>query len=282
MRCYQPRLADSSASTVYGGFGVSRDSDICVAGTQTTVLPAAESSRLAEYLPRPQRSAVFEGRTQADKKRPLADASPGLMLVENELEIALCLEEGAILEEALMVNREVSVDIPTGRINDLPPLPKPQAEVSRSPFRKAFEFSQMVKLDGLIDVGCFEFVDMKGIILRGRKMVDSKWVHSYKSDEFGNFVKSSDEITNDCVRVSTQVQHVDYHETISSIPASSPMKIIAVASNELGLLVFHLDLSQAVRTGTPLKRIYIYICVSLRGVVSFRVGSLNFSSVSTD
>ena len=43
----------------------------------------------------------------------------------------------------------------------------------------------------------------------------------------------------------TQISNVDYHETTSPTPASAPVKIIAVDANELGLPVFHLDVSQA-------------------------------------
>ena len=67
----------------------------------------------------------------------------------------------------------------------------------------------------------------------------------------------------------TQVQDVDYHETTSPTHVSAPVKIIAVAANELGLPVFHLDVSQAF-VQAPLEE--RYTCVSLRGVVSSRVG----------
>ena len=43
----------------------------------------------------------------------------------------------------------------------------------------------------------------------------------------------------------TQMPNVDYHETTSPTPALAPVKIIAVAANELDLPVFHLDVSQA-------------------------------------
>ena len=43
----------------------------------------------------------------------------------------------------------------------------------------------------------------------------------------------------------TQVPNVDNHETTSPTPASASVKIRGVATNELGLPVFHLDVSQA-------------------------------------
>lgn len=41
------------------------------------------------------------------------------------------------------------------------------------------------------------------------------------------------------------MQDVDYHETTSPMPASAPVKTVAVVANELGLVVFHSDASQA-------------------------------------
>lgn len=116
-------------------------------------------------------------RTRSDERRRLAYASLGPMFVVDELDIVPFAEE-VTLEEALMVDRE-----------DLPPLPKMQAEVSRSPFREMFEYFQVVELNGLTNVVCFEFVDMKDI-LHGRKIVDAKWIYSCKIDEFGSFGKA--------------------------------------------------------------------------------------------
>ena len=73
---------------------------------QATVTPAAESRRLAEYIPGPQRPKTFGGRTRGEERRRLAVSPLGLMSVEDELKIALCVEEEAILEDAFMVDRE--------------------------------------------------------------------------------------------------------------------------------------------------------------------------------
>ena len=43
----------------------------------------------------------------------------------------------------------------------------------------------------------------------------------------------------------TQVLNVDYHGVTSPTPASTPVKMVAVAANKLSLEVFHLDVSQA-------------------------------------
>ena len=104
------------------------------------------------------------------------------MFVE-ELKIAQCVEEEAILEDAFKVDREASVEMPSGKVKDLPPPPTPQAEVERSPFRKAFEYSQKVKFNGLLGVGYFKVIDMKAVP-HERKIIGSRWVHSDKSDEF--------------------------------------------------------------------------------------------------
>ena len=111
------------------------------------------------------------------------------MSVEDELNIALCVEEEAILEDAFMVDREASVEMPSGKVKDLPPPPTTQAEIERSPFRKAFEYLQKVELNGLLGVGCFKVIGIKAVP-GGRHIVGSRWVHSYKSDELGNYVKT--------------------------------------------------------------------------------------------
>ena len=41
----------------------------------------------------------------------------------------------------MKVDIGASVEMPTGKIQDLPPPPTTQEEVRRSPFRKAFELS---------------------------------------------------------------------------------------------------------------------------------------------
>ena len=101
------------------------------------------------------------------------------MSLEDELEIAQAVEEEAMLEEAYVADAGVSIEMPTGKIQDLPPPPTTQAELLRSPFRKAFELSQRV--EGLLDVGCFAPVDREKIP-KGRKIVASKWMHTYKGD----------------------------------------------------------------------------------------------------
>ena len=157
-------LANSSASSaVNGSSGLSSGSNMDAAGVQPAVLPAAESRRLAEYIPGPQRPTILAGHTRGDERRRQAKAPLGLVSIEDELEIALCAEEEAIPEEALLVDRDASVEMPSGKVKDLPLPPTTQAEVLRSPYRKAFEHSQTIELNGLMDVGCFEFVDKKDI-----------------------------------------------------------------------------------------------------------------------
>ena len=80
-------------------------------------------------------------------------------MLKDELEIAQAVEEEAMLEEAYMANAGVSIEMPTGKIQDLPPPPTTQAELLRSPFRNAFELSQRVEIEGLLDVTCFAPVD---------------------------------------------------------------------------------------------------------------------------
>ncbi|CAM9763723.1 unnamed protein product, partial [Ascophyllum nodosum] len=88
----------------------------------------------------------------------------------------------------------------------------------------------------------------------GRKIVGSRWVHSYKSDELGNYVKTK---SRRVAKEFTQMPNVDYHETTSPTPASAPVKTIVVAAHELSLPVFHLDVSQAfVQTSLEEENLY--------------------------
>ena len=100
------------------------------------VLPAAESRRLAQYIPGSQHPKYFEGRTRGEERYRLAVAPLGLTSVEDELKIALCFEEEAILEDAFMVDRESLVEVPSGKVKDLPPPPTTKADVRSHPSRK--------------------------------------------------------------------------------------------------------------------------------------------------
>ena len=75
--------------------------------------------------------------------------------MEDELDIALHVEDEITLEKALQMAIEASVEMPTGKRQDLPPPPTTQEEVRRSPIYKAFEHSQKVELNEPLDVGCF-------------------------------------------------------------------------------------------------------------------------------
>ena len=106
------------------------------------------------------------------------------MSSEGELEIALAVKKEVVLEEAYMVDAGVSIEMPTGTIPDLPPPPTPQAELLRPPFRKAFELSQRVEINGFLAVRCFAPVDGEKVP-RGRNIVASNRVHTTKGDEQG-------------------------------------------------------------------------------------------------
>ena len=122
-----------------------------------------------------------------------------------------------------MVDRETLVEVPSGKIKDLPPPPTTQDEVERSLFKKVFEYSQKVELNGLSGVGCFKEITMKAVPLV-RNILGSRWVHSYKSDELGNYVKTKSRMV---AKGFTQMLNVDYHDTTSPTPASAPVKIRA-------------------------------------------------------
>ena len=118
-------------------------------------------------------------------------------------------------------------------------------------------------------------IDVKAVP-HGRKLVGTRWVHSYKSDELGYYVKTKSRIV---AKGFTQMTNVDYHETTSPTPASAPVKIIAVAANKLGLPVLHLDVSQAL-AGRPLRRNFIcaFPPVAMNSLVKL-LGSSNASAI---
>ena len=131
--------------------------------------------------------------------------------------------------------------MPSGKVTDLSPPPTTQAVVESSHFRKSFKYSQKVELNGLPGVICFKVIDMKAVPRRGKNIVGSCWVHNYRSDNLGNYVKTQSRVV---ATGFTQMPNVDYHEITNPTPTSASVEIIAVATNELGLpLFFHLDAS---------------------------------------
>ena len=102
---------------------------------------------------------------------------------------------------------------------------------------------------------------------RGRKVVGSRWVHTYKDDGHGDCLKTK---SRGVAKGFTQVQDVDYHETTSPTPTSAPVKMIATIANEKGLSVFHLGVSQALVQAPLEEEIFMRLlpgCGELSGKV---------------
>ena len=100
---------------------------------------------------------------------------------------------------------------------------------------------------------------------KGWKDVGSRWVHTYKGDGHGNRLKTKSRVV---AKGFTQVQDVDQHETTSPMPASAPVKMIAVIANEKGLPVFYLEVSQAFVQAPLEEEIYMRLppgCGELSG-----------------
>ena len=98
---------------------------------QFAALCAREAKRLAEHIPGPLRATIFKGSTRAKKRRSKNTAQTSPISEEDELDIALHVEEENTLEQALQVDIEASVEIPTGKMQDLPPPPTAQEELRR-------------------------------------------------------------------------------------------------------------------------------------------------------
>ena len=179
-----------------------------------------------------------------------------------------------MLEEAYMADAGVSIELPTGNIPDLPSPPTTQAELLRPPFRKAFELSQRVEIKGLLDVRYSRPVGGEKVP-KGRKIVASKLVHTYKGDEQEYCVKTRSRLG---AKGFSQMAGVDYNETTSPTPAEAPVKMIVAVANQKGLPVYHLNVSQAF-VQAPSKE--VIFCVFPRVVVDYREKMCGFKSAST-
>ena len=70
-----------------------------------------------------------------------------------------------------------------------------------------------------------------------------------------------------------QMPNVNYHEKISPTPASAPVKNKAVATNDLGLPVFHLDVSRVFVQAHLEEEIYMRL-PPRRGKISSKIARL--------
>jgi len=85
-------------------------------------LRAGEARRPAEHILGPPR-LNYGGRTRGDERRLRTNSQYGLVSLGDELKLALIGEENATLEEAFAVDAGVSVEMTTGKIQDLPLIP---------------------------------------------------------------------------------------------------------------------------------------------------------------
>ena len=89
------------------------------------------------------------------------------------------------------------------------------------------ELSQRVEIKGLLDIGCFAPVDGEKVP-KGRKIVASNRVHTYKGDDQGYCVKTKSPVV---AKGFSKVAGGDYNETTSPTPAVAPVKMIAAVAN---------------------------------------------------
>ena len=80
---------------------------------QFAALRAGKAKRLAEHIPGPLRATTFKGCTRDEERRLKNTAQTCLVFVEDELNTALHVEEENTLEQALQVDIEASVEMPT-------------------------------------------------------------------------------------------------------------------------------------------------------------------------
>ena len=119
-----------------------------------------------------------------------------------------------------------------------------------------FEHSQKIEINGLLEVGYFEVIDEKDVP-KGRNVVGSRWMHTYKGDGHGNCLKTKSRVV---AKGFTEVRDVDDHETTSPTPASAPMKMIAAIANEKEVCPFFTLTCLGRSCRRPLRR--KFICAS--------------------
>lgn len=174
--------------------------------------------------------------------------------------------------------------MPAEIIQSLPPPFVTLTKRQLSPYRKAFQHSPRVEIDGLLTVECFKPVD-EGSIPKERKIENSKWVYSCKVGEQGIYMRPNSRLVDTRF---IQVQDMGYHartsptthlertsltppsredisdtpitrghfrhphlERTSPTPPSAALKMLAFIVNELDLSVFHLDVSQSFVQAPP-------------------------------
>ena len=81
---------------------------------QFAALRAGRVKRLAEHIPGPQRTTIFDGRMHVKERRLTATVQTGLVSVEEALDIVLYINEETLLDQALQVDIEASYEISIG------------------------------------------------------------------------------------------------------------------------------------------------------------------------
>ena len=102
-------------------------------------LRVGETKTLVKQIPGPQRATISKDVRPTEMIRLKVTAQKGLVSAKDGLDIVLHVEEEILLEQALQVDIEASVDMPTGKTQDISSPPTTQGEVRRSKFRKVFD-----------------------------------------------------------------------------------------------------------------------------------------------
>ena len=87
---------------------------------QFAVLRAGEAKKLAEHVPGPLGATIVKRRTRAVERRTKSTTPTSLVSEEDDINIALHVEEENTLEQALQVDIEASIEMTTGKVQYLP------------------------------------------------------------------------------------------------------------------------------------------------------------------
>ena len=89
-----------------------------------------------------------------------------------------------------------------------------------------------------------------------RKAISAKWVLRYKTDSDGYVVKAKARLI---ARGFSQVEGIDYLETIAPTPASSCVRLLAAFACENDLGMYHFDAEQAFLQSELKEEIYLQL-----------------------
>ena len=147
---------------------------------------------------------------------------------------------------AVEESKESNVYMSRGFLEDVEPSPQSVAGVERSKYRELRSNAMKTDLDGHKTTGTYEAATLR----QEQKPLDAKWVFSYTTNKDGTITKTKARLVTNGF---SQVQDVEYFQTLAPTPSPASVKILAAVANEQGLTIFQVDVEQplSARISTP-------------------------------